>query len=128
MAKNKNAFLCEQCGSILSKWAGQCPECQAWNSVVETLPVTPRASRFAGYSGRVENRVKSLVDVGQSTIKRIQTGIGELDRVLGGGIVPGSVLLLGGDPGIGKSTLLLQMVAALAARVPSLYITGEESL
>lgn len=128
MAKNKSAFLCEQCGSILSKWAGQCPECQAWNSVIETLPVTPRANRFAGYSGRVENRVKSLVDVGESTTKRIQTGMGELDRVLGGGIVPGSVLLLGGDPGIGKSTLLLQMVAALAARVPSLYITGEESL
>jgi DNA repair protein RadA/Sms len=128
MAKIKNAFQCEQCGQLLNKWAGQCPECQAWNSVVETLPVVPRSSRFAGYSGRIENRVKDLVVVGKSSIERIQIGMGELDRVLGGGIVPGSVLLLGGDPGIGKSTLLLQMIAALAQRVPCLYITGEESL
>lgn len=128
MAKNKNAFQCEQCGTRLNKWAGQCPDCQAWNSVVETLPAVPGKGRFAGYSGRAENQVKNLSVVGNSGVERIQIGVGELDRVLGGGIVPGSVLLFGGDPGIGKSTLLLQMVAALAARFPCLYITGEESL
>ena len=128
MAKNKNVFQCEQCGSQLNKWAGQCPECQAWNSIVETLPVTPRVGRSAGYSGQIENRVKDLADVGESNETRIQVGVAELDRVLGGGVVPGSVLLLGGDPGIGKSTLLLQMTAALAPRFPCLYITGEESL
>jgi len=128
MAKIKNTFLCEQCGAYLNKWAGQCPECKTWNSVVETLPETSRAGRFGGYSGRVENQVKKLADVGNATVQRVQTGVGELDRVLGGGIVPGAVLLLGGDPGIGKSTLLLQMIAALATRVPSLYVTGEESL
>jgi len=128
MAKNKNVFLCEQCGANLTKWAGQCPECQAWNSIVETTNLAARPGRFAGYSGKAENQVKSLANVGTSRAERIATGMGELDRVLGGGIVPGSVLLLGGDPGIGKSTLLLQMVAALAGRIPSLYVTGEESL
>jgi len=117
MAKNKNAFLCEQCGANLNKWAGQCPECHAWNSVVETTPLSTRSGRFTGYSGRLENKVKDLSDVGVSKTERIQTGMGELDRVLGGGIVPGSVLLLGGDPGIGKSTLLLQMIAALSGRI-----------
>ena len=128
MAKNKSAYLCEQCGTQLNQWAGQCPECQAWNSVLETVQVTAGTSRFKGYSGTAESRVKDLVEVGTSRLQRIQIGMAELDRVLGGGIVPGSVLLLGGDPGIGKSTLLLQMIAALAGRIPSLYITGEESL
>ena len=128
MAKNKNIFQCEQCGTQLNKWAGQCPECQAWNSIVETLPPAPAGSRFGGYSGRTENKVKNLVAIGRSDVERLKVGMGELDRVLGGGIVPGSVLLLGGDPGIGKSTLLLQMIAALAGRYPCLYITGEESL
>ena len=128
MAKIKNTFQCEQCGSRLSKWAGQCPDCQAWNSIVETLAATPPAGRFAGYPGKAVNRVANLATMNQSDVQRIQIGIGELDRVLGGGLVPGSVLLLGGDPGIGKSTLLLQMVAALEQRLACLYITGEESL
>lgn len=128
MAKNKNIFQCDQCGTQLGKWAGQCPECQQWNTIVETLPPSSTSSRFGGYSGRLENQVKSLVEVETGQVDRIQVGIAELDRVLGGGIVPGSVLLLGGDPGIGKSTLLLQMVAALAERFTCLYITGEESL
>ncbi len=128
MTKNKNNFQCEQCNSRLNKWSGQCPECQAWNSVVEVMSVGPRSSRFSGYSGRTENQVRDLSDVGQTGAQRIKIGITELDRVLGGGVVPGSVLLLGGDPGIGKSTLLLQMISALADRFPCLYITGEESL
>ena len=127
MAKSRNIFQCEQCGCQLSKWAGQCPDCQAWNSVIETAPL-PAGKRFANAGGRAPSEIKSLEDIGRSSVDRIVVGVGELDRVLGGGMVPGSVLLLGGDPGIGKSTLLLQMVAGLAARLPCLYVTGEESL
>jgi len=128
MAKSKASYQCEECGVRLSKWAGQCPECQAWNCVVE-LATEPRpGGRFSGYSGQLSNEVKDLSSIGSSSVERLPVGVGEIDRVLGGGIVPGSVILLGGDPGIGKSTLLLQLVAALAGRSPSLYITGEESL
>jgi DNA repair protein RadA/Sms len=128
MAKSKSSFQCEQCGVRLSKWAGQCPECQAWNCIVETVTGSRPGSRFSGYSGQLSNEVKDLASIGSSGVERLPVGVGEIDRVLGGGIVPGSVILLGGDPGIGKSTLLLQLVAALAGRSPSLYITGEESL
>ena len=128
MAKNKNIFQCEECGVQLSKWAGQCPECREWNCVVETIADTAPRGRFSGFSGQLSNEVKNLSSIGQSHVDRMATGIAELDRVLGGGIVPGSVILLGGDPGIGKSTLLIQLVAALSGRFPSLYITGEESL
>ena len=128
MAKNKNSYQCENCGVRLSKWAGQCPECKEWNCVVETVAETRPGGRFSGYSGQLSSEIKDLSAIGQSQVKRMAVGVGELDRVLGGGIVPGSVILLGGDPGIGKSTLLLQLVAAIAGRFPSLYITGEESL
>ena len=128
MAKSKNSYQCESCGARLSKWAGQCPECKEWNSITETREETRPGRRFSGYSGQLANDVKDLSSVGQTRIDRIEVGVGELDRVLGGGIVPGSVILLGGDPGIGKSTLLLQLVASLSGRLPSLYITGEESL
>ncbi len=128
MAKNKSVYSCEACGARLSKWSGQCPECHEWNSIIETVAQTRSSGRLAGYSGQLSNEVKPLSSVGSSTVERMAVGVGELDRVLGGGIVPGSVILLGGDPGIGKSTLLIQLVAALADRFPSLYITGEESL
>jgi DNA repair protein RadA/Sms len=128
MAKNRNSFQCENCGARTGKWAGQCAECKEWNCIVETREEQRPGARFSGYSGQLVNDIRNLAAVGQSTVTRMQVGVGELDRVLGGGIVPGSVILLGGDPGIGKSTLLLQMVAALAGRLPSLYITGEESL
>ena len=128
MAKNKNTYLCEQCGAQLNKWAGQCPDCQAWNSITESLVIASKSGRIAGYSGQTRHRVQALAEVGDHNVARIQIGISELDRVLGGGIVPGSVLLMGGDPGIGKSTLLLQMVAALAGQHRCLYISGEESL
>ena len=128
MAKNKTTYKCENCNARLGKWAGQCPECQEWNCIVESLPQSAPAGRFGGYSGQLSNEVKNLASVDQASIERMPVGVGELDRVLGGGIVPGSVILLGGDPGIGKSTLLIQLVAALAGRFPSLYITGEESL
>jgi DNA repair protein RadA/Sms len=128
MAKNRNSYQCENCGARMGKWAGQCAECKEWNCIVETREEQRPGVRFSGYSGQLVNDIRDLAAVGQSTVARMQVGVGELDRVLGGGIVPGSVVLLGGDPGIGKSTLLLQMVAALAGRLPSLYITGEESL
>ncbi len=112
----------------MGKWSGQCPECREWNCVIETVAESGPGARFGGYSGQLSNEVKKLSSIGQSTVDRMAIGVGELDRVLGGGIVPGSVILLGGDPGIGKSTLLIQLVAALADRFPSLYITGEESL
>lgn len=128
MAKVKSNYQCQNCGVVLSKWAGQCPECQDWNCVVEAVSEERAGSRFRGYSGQLSNQVRDLSAVGASAVERLPVGVGELDRVLGGGIVPGSVILLGGDPGIGKSTLLLQLVAALAGRVATLYITGEESL
>jgi len=128
MAKNRNSYQCENCGARMGKWAGQCAECKEWNCIVETREEQRPGVRFSGYSGQLANDIRDLAAVGQSTVARMQVGVGELDRVLGGGIVPGSVVLLGGDPGIGKSTLLLQMVAALAGCLPSLYITGEESL
>ncbi|NNK51804.1 MAG: DNA repair protein RadA [Xanthomonadales bacterium] len=128
MAKNKNSYQCENCGLQLTKWAGQCPECREWNSIVESVAVARPPGRFGGYAGQLSNEVKGLAAIGRAKVDRMAVGVGEIDRVLGGGIVPGSVILLGGDPGIGKSTLLIQLVSALAGRFPSLYITGEESL
>ena len=128
MAKNKSSYQCETCGVRLGKWSGQCPECREWNCIIETVAETGPRGRPGGYTGQLSNEVKQLSSIGQSNVDRMTIGVGELDRVLGGGIVPGSVILLGGDPGIGKSTLLIQLVAALAERFPSLYITGEESL
>ena len=128
MARVKNTFQCNACGAVLSKWAGQCPECQEWNAVTE-VAAEPRApGRLGGYAGQLTSEVRDLARVGRGGVERLAVGVGELDRVLGGGIVPGSVILLGGDPGIGKSTLLLQLTAALAQRAPGFYISGEESL
>jgi len=128
MAKSKSTFQCDECGTLLSKWAGQCPDCSAWNSIVETLELTDKPRRYGGFSGQAESRVQDLAGLSESHQQRIPVNISELDRVLGGGLVPGSVLLLGGDPGIGKSTLLLQLTSALAGRLGCLYVTGEESL
>lgn len=130
MAKAKTIYTCEQCGSQQPKWAGQCPDCGAWNSlaegIVQAAPKAGKAIRSRGYAG--ETQVRLLKDVALSETPRTQTGLAEMDRVLGGGLVPGSVLLIGGDPGIGKSTLLLQVLIKLQAKMAALYITGEESL
>jgi len=134
-AKAKVAYVCSECGEDHSKWQGQCAGCEAWNTLSEFV-VEPAASvktgapaRRSGWAGKVDPpRVTPLKDVQYSEETRISTGIGELDRVLGGGLVPGAVVLVGGDPGIGKSTLLLQAVATMGERLPSLYVTGEESL
>lgn len=128
MAKNRNAYQCDNCAATLSKWAGQCPECREWNTVNEIAAQPQPSGRFKGYAGKLSNEVRNLASVGDAKVARLPVGVGELDRVLGGGIVPGSVILLGGDPGIGKSTLLMQLTAALGQKVSGLYITGEESL
>lgn len=106
------------------KWAGQCPECGEWNTMVEGAV----ESRRGGYAGNAAAAVQRLGEIGAEDAPRVSTGLGEFDRVLGGGIVPGAVCLLGGDPGIGKSTLLLQVLAAVQGRLPAMYVTGEESL
>ena len=124
MAKAKTLYTCTECGGQAPKWQGQCPHCDAWNTLVETI-ATPSA-RFESVAG-ARSSVTPLAAVKQRATSRIATGLEEFDRVLGGGLVPGGVILLGGDPGIGKSTLLLQAGAALGAAHRTLYVTGEES-
>ncbi|AWV07755.1 DNA repair protein RadA [Marilutibacter maris] len=133
--KARTAYVCAECGADHNKWQGQCAECGAWNSlsefVVEPAATAAKgaASRRSGWAGKVDPpKVTALKDVTHTEAERVSTGIGELDRVLGGGLVHGAVVLVGGDPGIGKSTLLLQAVAKMAGELPSLYVTGEESL
>lgn len=130
--KTKTAFVCNECGADFTKWQGQCSECGAWNSLSEVrLGPTPanRAARFEGYSGTAGgNPVQTLGEISLDDLPRFGSGAGEFDRVLGGGFVPGSVVLIGGSPGAGKSTLLLQTLCNLARTMPALYVTGEESL
>ena len=130
MAKAKTAYVCSECGASASKWQGQCGECGAWNSLGEVVLEAggPAAARHAGWAGADPARITALQGVSQHAERRVSTAIGELDRVLGGGLVEGSVVLVGGDPGIGKSTLLLQALAGMATTTPALYVTGEESL
>ena len=124
MAKAKTVYSCTECGAISPKWQGQCPGCGQWNTLVEVLQDnTP--SRFKGLANA--SVVQSLAQVEAEEAPRTSTGIDELDRVLGGGIVRGAVVLIGGDPGIGKSTLLLQALANLGQIGKVLYVSGEES-
>jgi DNA repair protein RadA/Sms len=127
----KIVYRCTECGHAQGKWAGQCGGCGVWNTLVESIEErNPPTARFAGYAGSGGSAAKpvDLVSVEAEEIQRSGSGLNELDRVLGGGLVPGSAILIGGDPGIGKSTLLLQTLAALGQQVKSLYITGEESI
>lgn len=127
MAKVKTLFVCSQCGDTASKWLGQCAACGSWNTMQTQVGASVSSLR-QGYAGAIHSEVVPLASVKQIDMPRFSTKMHELDRVLGGGVVPGSVVLLGGDPGIGKSTLLLQTVAALSADHQVLYVTGEESL
>lgn len=127
MAKTKRLFQCRSCTATQPKWSGQCPECGDWNTLEEASAPAGKVASRSGFAG-VAARVTPLSEVSLAPQSRTPTGMDELDRVLGGGIVPGSVVLLGGDPGIGKSTLLLQVMAGLDARLTGLYVTGEESL
>jgi len=127
--RQRGAYVCEACGAGLPKWSGQCPECGEWNTLVEVPDLPERKAKGArggGYAGAAA-RIQRLDAVSAVAEVRHGTGIGELDRVLGGGLVAGSVVLLGGDPGIGKSTLLLQASAAVGGDRSVLYVTGEES-
>ena len=128
MAKDKSTYVCSECGGNSPRWLGQCPHCKAWNTLVEQAGEAQAASknRFASLAGT--QPVQALADIEASDVERTPTGLEELDRVLGGGIVEGGVVLIGGDPGIGKSTLLLQALDALQrAGQNTLYVTGEES-
>ena len=127
MAKSKQIYVCQNCGTAAPKWQGQCTACGEWNTLVaEILTENPRKSTKGKHAQR--DASASLAVLAEAEPLRLSTGSGELDRVLGGGLVPGSVTLIGGDPGIGKSTLMLQAAAALNASGAVLYATGEESV
>ncbi len=124
MSKSTKMFICSHCDAQYQKWAGRCLECGQWGTVQEaaTGEIAAKAKKDARVAGAT--KTLALNDIAAGGAKRIATGIGELDRVLGGGIVPGSLILLGGEPGIGKSTLALQLAAIVS---PALYLSGEES-
>lgn len=134
MSKNKTQYACSDCGGVSFKWQGQCAHCQAWNTLVEVREEASSTHRYASRAGKVAtglvqaSPVQSLADIDAQDVPRFSTGSEEFDRVLGGGLVTGGVVLIGGDPGIGKSTLLLQALTSLAnAGKRVLYVSGEES-
>lgn len=133
MAKTKTAYVCNDCGSDYTKWQGQCADCSAWNTLSEvrlgTATNTTRGAKFDGYAGnKGGQKLQTLAEIDLRDVPRFSAGSQEFDRVLGGGLVPGSVVLIGGNPGAGKSTLLLQTMCYLADHMDALYVTGEESL
>ena len=129
MAKAKSVFFCQNCGAESSKWMGRCPQCGEWNTLVEEIIKETKHSRTPSRRCWKSNgEAYRLARYRNSSIARVSTTFGEIDRVLGGGIVPGALMLLGGDPGIGKSTLLLQVSQKVADTVGAvLYASGEES-
>ena len=131
MAKRKTAYVCSDCGAEFPRWQGQCNDCGAWNTITEFVVSPAKSSvdnRRQGYAGQTAAQVQTLENIDLQALPRFSSGFKELDRVLGGGIVPGSAILIGGSPGAGKSTLLLQTMCQLAKERNALYITGEESL
>jgi DNA repair protein RadA/Sms len=127
MAKRRTSYVCQQCASQFPMQYGRCPSCNAWNSLVETIQDAPATASAQSARPGLAARPVRLARIATDNWARMRVPIGELDRVLGGGIVPGSLILIGGDPGIGKSTLLLQLCTQLAANQRVLYVTGEES-
>lgn len=126
MAKAKLTFCCQTCGTLYPKWTGQCTGCGEWNTIVEEVNTPAASSRYQGYAG-TEAIMTRMSDVKLHEDIRLSSGSQELDRVLGGGIIMGSAILIGGDPGIGKSTILLQAISHLSKELKVLYVTGEES-
>ncbi len=128
----KTAYVCNDCGAEFSRWQGQCSACKAWNTISEVRLISASNStkndRFSGYAGETRAKIQTLSEISLQETPRFTSGFNELDRVLGGGIVPGSAILIGGHPGAGKSTLLLQVMCGLAKNMTALYVTGEESL
>ncbi|MCH2336954.1 MAG: DNA repair protein RadA, partial [Pseudomonadales bacterium] len=129
MAKARIAYVCEDCGADHTKWQGQCSACASWNTLkqVTVSKLSPVTENVVTEFAKTSTAVQQLADIRLEDSARIETGLSELDRVLGGGFVPGSVVLIGGEPGAGKSTLLLQVVTELAKKIPCLYVSGEES-
>ncbi len=127
MAKVKTIYSCSECGGQTSKWQGQCPHCEAWNTLIESVAEVAAGGKNRFSALAVNGRVQLLAEVEAAEVPRTPTGIEEFDRVLGGGLVQGAVVLIGGDPGIGKSTLLLQVLAHLSGQQSTLYVSGEES-
>ena len=125
MAKSKSIYSCTECGATSPKWQGQCPGCAEWNTLVESIAEKATTHRYESLAPVA--RLRKLSDIEAHETERIPTGIAEFDRALGGGLVPGGVVLIGGDPGIGKSTLLLQALSLLSASCKVLYVSGEES-
>jgi DNA repair protein RadA/Sms len=125
MSKERTVYTCSDCGGTSPKWLGRCPQCGAWNTLVEGAAETPPKHRFQALART--QPIATLSEIEAGDVARTPTGQDELDRVLGGGIVEGGVVLIGGDPGIGKSTLLLQAADTLASQLTVLYVTGEES-
>lgn len=128
----KTAYVCNDCGAEFSRWQGQCSACKAWNTISEVRLISASNStkndRFSGYAGETRAKIQTLSEISLQETPRFTSGFKELDRVLGGGIVPGSAILIGGHPGAGKSTSLLQVMCGLAKNMTALYVTGEESL
>ncbi|QTF10141.1 DNA repair protein RadA [Brenneria izadpanahii] len=130
----KRAFVCNECGADYPRWQGQCSACHAWNTITEVrlaaASSSSRSDRLTGYAGESAgvSRVQKLSEISLEALPRFSTGFQEFDRVLGGGVVPGSAILIGGNPGAGKSTLLLQTLCKLSEQMKTLYVTGEESL
>ena len=130
MAKKKqHYYVCSECGADYLQWSGRCSECGEWNTLQQVLKTNTsnQSSLGVGYAGE-QSQIKKLSDIELTEEKRLSTSINEFDRVLGGGLIAGSVVLIGGDPGIGKSTLLLQILGYLASKKQVLYVTGEESM
>jgi DNA repair protein RadA/Sms len=128
MAKQQLAYCCQTCGMLYPKWTGQCKGCNEWNTILEEISTkVPPSTRYQGYAG-TESTITRMPDVTLHADVRLSSGLQELDRVLGGGIIMGSAILIGGDPGIGKSTILLQAISHLSQQQKVLYVTGEESL
>lgn len=131
MAKRKTAYVCSDCGAEFPRWQGQCTECKAWNTISEFVVASAKTVTRqvnSGYAGQTAAKVEKLNAIDLEALPRFSSGFKELDRVLGGGIVPGAAMLIGGSPGAGKSTLLLQVMCQMAKTEKALYVTGEESL
>lgn len=127
MAKTKVEFVCRECGSSHHQWAGQCLDCKEWNTLEEIVVSQATSSKPESLKDLPASKVQNLSEIKSQNNNRLSTGLSELDRTLGGGLVDGSVVLIGGDPGIGKSTLILQAIAAINASNTTLYVSGEES-
>lgn len=130
--KPKRAYVCNDCGADFPRWQGQCNACASWNTITEVRLAASsqvaRSEKYAGFAGSTEAKVQTLDAIDLQELPRFSSGFKEFDRVLGGGVVPGAAILIGGNPGAGKSTLLLQTMCWLATHMPTLYVTGEESL